>query len=357
MMVDRGRIGSMPAATERDDESYLDFVESLRGYTIGSLNRAADGRVTEEISGFEARAGRPPADMAEVRAVIDDVPIVASLNRFMRSTQEMMWQGVLDTYQKRAPELIADLDRADTMGPGTVEWDPNFQFPSYFDTVEFHIQPGSYHADTLAGYVYHYGTKVFFTGRNDHDELQQGLAASAVVPADGQVRRVLDLACSAGQTTTAFKLRFPQADVWGIDAGSPMVRYAHKRAVELGLDVHFKQALAEDTGFPSDAFDIVHSFLLFHEVPIEVGAQIAREAYRVLRPGGVFTIHDLGVRPINLRAPLRDYMTYFNRDDNGEPYIVDFTYSDFVGTLRSAGFSSVEVGAQGGGLPRWIATK
>ncbi|MFN8535482.1 MAG: class I SAM-dependent methyltransferase [Dehalococcoidia bacterium] len=356
-MVDRGRVGSMAAATERDDESYLDFVQSLRGYTIGSLNKAADGRATEVMAHYEAGIGRPATSMDEIRTVIDDVPIVASLNRFMRSSQEMMWKGVVDTYRKREASLVAELDAADRQGPGTVQWDPNFQYPNYFASVSFHIQPGSYHDDPLAGHIYHYGTKVFFTGRNDLDEMHQAMIDSIPLPSDGVVRRVLDIACSVGQASTSLKNRFPGAEVWGIDAGTPMVRYAHKRAVDLGLDVHFRQALAERTGFPDGAFDLAHSFLLFHEVPLPIGDEIAREICRVLRPGGVFAIHDLPTRTPNSQAPLRDYMTYFNRDDNGEPYIVEFTFSDFVGTLRRAGFSDVRLDQRPGGIPRWIATK
>ncbi|GIW07575.1 MAG: hypothetical protein KatS3mg060_2380 [Dehalococcoidia bacterium] len=356
-MVDRGRIGSMPAATERDDESYLDFVQSLRGYTIGPLNAAADSRATAAMARYEERTGRLATSMEEIREVIDDVPVVATLNRFMRTSQEMMWQGVIATYRKRQDELLAELDRADRSGPGTVQWSPSFAFPAYFTAHDYHIQPGSYHHDPLAGYIYHYGTKVFFTGRNDHDEMHEAMIDSIPLPADGQVRRVLDIACSVGQATTALKKRFPEAEVWGIDAGAPMVRYAHKRAVEMGLEIHFRQALAEQTGFPDGAFDLAHSFLLFHEVPLAVGEQIARELCRVLRPGGVFAIHDLPTREPNVRAPLRDYLTYFNRDDNGEPYIVDFTFSDFTATLRRAGFSDVCREQRSGGLPRWIAIK
>ncbi|MCS6803285.1 MAG: hypothetical protein RMM58_12085 [Chloroflexota bacterium] len=209
-MADRGRIGSMPAATERDDESYLDFVQGLRSYTIGPLTHAAERRATDAMARFEAATGRPAGSMEEVRRVIDRVPIIAALNRLMRTSQEMMWQGVIATYRKRQDALIAELDRADRSGPGAVWWDPHFQLPAYFTAQEYHIQPGSYHNDPLAGYIYHYGTKVFFTGRNDHDEMHQAMVDSLPLPADGIVRRILDIACSVGQATTALKNVFPR---------------------------------------------------------------------------------------------------------------------------------------------------
>ena len=46
--------------------------------------------------------------------------------------------------------------------------------PPYLN-VHFHLQPGGYHHDELSGFLYHYGTKVFFRGDNDRDELHEKL--------------------------------------------------------------------------------------------------------------------------------------------------------------------------------------
>ena len=48
-----------------------------------------------------------------------------------------------------------------------------------------------------------------------------GAIAKLPTPADGRVRRVLDIGCSAGQSATAFKERFPEAEVWGVDNRHP----------------------------------------------------------------------------------------------------------------------------------------
>jgi ubiquinone/menaquinone biosynthesis C-methylase UbiE len=263
----------------------------------------------------------------------------------------MMWQGVIETYGKRKDELLAELDRYDRLGPGSVQWDPAFVYPDYFASVEFHIQPGNYHADPLAGYIYHYGTKIFFLSRNDDDQVQRTLVRLSPAPADGLVRRILDLGCSVGQAATAFKERYPEAEVWGIDVGAPMVRYAHKRAVDIGLEVHFKQALAEATGFPDASFDIVHAFILFHEVPLAIGERIVREAHRLLRPGGLFIVEDF---PTNIpRRP----NTSPRRDDGGEPYADDYVHSDFHGLIRRVFGNVIESYTPKSFLPMRVATK
>jgi SAM-dependent methyltransferase len=115
-----------------------------------------------------------------------------------------------------------------------------------------------------------------------------------------------------------------------------MLRYAHLRAVELGIDVDFRQRLAEDTRFPAGHFDLVQSVILFHEVPFAVTQRIVREVFRVLRPGGRFNIFDFPAG-----EPIPAAMQYFLDIDhqyNGEPWSLQFIYADLTRELQSAGF-------------------
>jgi ubiquinone/menaquinone biosynthesis C-methylase UbiE len=339
--MDRGYLGSVPAPSERDDESYLDFVEGVRVFTMTSVQPAMS-RATATAT--------PDANVTRM-------PIVASRNRFYRSQQEMLWQGVTETYAKRKDELIAELDRADTLGPGSIEWDPAFALPDYLASVDYHLQPGGYCDDPIAGYVYHLGTKYFFTGRNNRDDVQRTLVNLAPAPADGAVRRILDLGCSVGQSTTAWKERFPQAEVWGIDACAPMVRYAHKRAVDLGVEVHFAQRLAEATGFPSGSFDIVSAFILFHELPRAAGEHVIVEAHRLLRPGGLFIVVDARNLPDGPPTAAQRVIWEFETTDNGEPYMLEFIGWDFNAALRRHFRTVVDDATEGSFLPMRVAER
>ncbi|MCS6802169.1 MAG: methyltransferase domain-containing protein [Chloroflexota bacterium] len=340
-MGDRGRIGTLLAATDHDDEAYLDFAEGLRSFTLGAVEPALRARARSAFEAFAAAAGHWPASLEDAHRALDSLPIVAARNRLHRSAQEMMWDGVVATYEKRRAELEAALDAADQCGPGTVEYDPAFSYPAYFERVAFHLQPGSYHRDPLAGYFYHYGTKYLFTGDNDDDELQQALVDRVRLPADGVVRRVVDLGCAIGQSTTALKKRFPAAEVWGIDLAAPMVRYAHKRAVELGIPVHFAQRPAEETRFPGEAFDLAFAYILFHEIPIEVAQRVVREVHRILRPGGIFAVVDM-MSAARHTSILQDYNREYFAAHNAEPYSLAWVRADFTGMLKAAGFRAVE---------------
>jgi SAM-dependent methyltransferase len=334
----------VPAPTECDDESYLDFVSSMRGFVMGPLSQAVKESATRALREFEAGAGRMPATIDENHEILDEIPVVLAHHRMYRTIQEMMWQATTESFRKREPELLRELEIADRSGPGSVEYDPNFRYPEYFSKVEFHLQPGSYHADPLAGYIYHYGTRVFFMGKNDSDDRQRSLAEEVPLPRDGRVERVLDAGSSCGQTTTAFRQRFPAADVWGIDAAAPMVRYAHKRAIEMGVEVHFAQRLVEDTRMPSDYFDILYADNLFHELPMPTIRQALAECYRILRPGGVFAVMDITNKRSLDREPaalLVDDSWDFNKRSIGEPYQYDFFQCDFSEMLRAVRFCNV----------------
>ncbi|GIW05961.1 MAG: hypothetical protein KatS3mg060_0766 [Dehalococcoidia bacterium] len=358
--ANRPLIHSLTPASEADDASYLDFVEGVRVFNQQQVQGGFKERYAQAVAEFEQVYGRPPSTLEDAHAMLDRIPLFASRSRLWRSTQEMMWEQIRQTYRKREPELLAELDRADRSGPGSVHWDPNFQYPQYILDHEIHLQPGSYHADPLAGYIYHYGTKIFFTptiGNQDDDDNQRQMVNAMPLPVDGQVRRVLDLACSIGQSTTAWKERLPQAEVWGIDIAAPMVRYCHKRAVDLGLDVHFAQMAAEDLKFPENSFDLVYSYILFHELPVPVIREVLRQVHRVLRPGGIFLINDFAgktmaegrmwsssvAQPSAAPAdrtgdPLQLWLLDFITKHNGEPFAWDYCHLDMHAELRAAGF-------------------
>lgn len=57
--------------------------------------------------------------------------------------------------------------------------------------------------------------------------------------------------------------------------------------------VTLRHAPAEETGEPANKFDLATLCLVNHESPEWVSKAMFKEAYRVLRPGGVFTILDL----------------------------------------------------------------
>ncbi|TAM87955.1 MAG: class I SAM-dependent methyltransferase [Jatrophihabitans sp.] len=314
-----------------DDAAYVDFMVGLRRLALGEIKNAAVAASEAEL----ARRGEPIRDVLDLRRLLDPVPVIALRNRVVRSVQEKTWRRVADTVHGRASELLAEIAEAERRGPGSVHCDPQLTYPEYYTVEDIHLQPGSYYGDPLAGAITEYGGNVFYAGLNLDGQVKQASVGHVPLPADGVVTRVLDLACSIGQSTTAFKQRFPDARVTGIDIAAPMVRYAHRRAIKLGVDVEFRQESAAALSFPDAAFDLVYCNILFHEVPRDVAERVVTEAHRVLRPGGVFVVVDFANRPAHGPMDWGDYHRNVDCIYNGEPFASAFVYSDFTTLLES----------------------
>lgn len=332
--VGRGGQAGLPRLPSLAEESYQDFVEGLRGLVGSGMSlpamRALHGALGAPF------APSPPIPREMLRTAGDGLPLLAVRNRMLRSSQQMMWKGLVRAYGARRELIETALSAAETEGPGTLDCPRGFAVPEYA-CREFHIQPGGYQGDALTGPVYHYGTKVFFVGTNDDDAMHAELVRLAPIPIDGVVRKVLDLGCSIGQGTTALKRRFSDSAVTGIDVSATLLRYAHARARAAGIAVDFSQRNAEETGFAAAQWDVVQSVILFHEVPFAATRRIVREIYRLLRPGGVFNIFDFPAGE-SLPAGLQYFLDIDHRY-NGEPWSPEFIYADFTAELRAAGFA------------------
>jgi len=355
----RGKIGRLERLPTLDLESREHFLTGFRTWVNGDLRRAADSRMQTVL---KEKGLDPDGDTLTIEQVVTTAgpdPLVGLFTRSWLSTQRMMWDGISKVFHRDADKYVAEMEAADKMGPGKLELNPGMKLPVYA-THEIHIQPGGYVGDAFAGHVYHYGTNDFYMGRNNQDEMHAGHAASVPVPKDGKVRRILDLGCSSGQLAMALKRRFPDAEVWGVDVGGPMVRYAHMRAVDQDVDVNFRQALAEDTKFPAGHFDLVTSYLLHHEVTADVSKQIFSEINRVLRPGGLYYPLDLSSRrPRPKENAWYKYNRWWNHRWNGEVWMLEYDRLDFDGEMRAAGLdvgNAPGSGAFGGGA-NVVATK
>jgi len=108
----------------------------------------------------------------------------------------------------------------------------------------------------------------------------------------GAKTKILDLCCGSGQTTQ-FLVQYSQ-DVTGLDA-SPL---SLQRARQNVPSAHYVEAFAESMPFPDSHFDLVHSSVAMHEMQPAQLRQIFQEVYRVLKPGGLFTLVDFH-RPTN----------------------------------------------------------
>ncbi|MEH2126673.1 class I SAM-dependent methyltransferase [Nostoc sp.] len=98
--------------------------------------------------------------------------------------------------------------------------------------------------------------------------------------------QVLDLCCGSGQTTE-FLLKTSQ-NVIGLDASPKSLQRARLNVPEAS----YVEAFAEEMPFADNLFDVVHTSVALHEMQPQQLRKIINEVYRVLKPGGVFTLVD-----------------------------------------------------------------
>lgn len=331
----KGRIERLPTL---DLESKHDFVTGFRTFH-GKFNRPASNRIEKilEENGLDPKG---KYSMEQVNELVENDPLVQMSGRTWISNQQITWKILQDHFHENADDYIAEMEAADNVGPGTLELNPDMEIPKY-TKHEIHIQPGGYVGDEFAGHIYHYGTNSFYVGAigdNEQDQIHIGVANRLPLPEDGKVKRVLVMGCGTGQLTTAMAERFPDAEVWGIDVGGPMVRYAHMRANDLGVKVNFAQRIVEDTKFEDGYFDIVTSYIINHELTQDASRAMIAEAYRVTRPGGYFYPIDFRSGGDKGRA-YGQYRRWWDHRWNTEVWSREFHTLDFEGEIEKAGFT------------------
>ena len=337
--LSRGYKGILPRTTKLSDESYLDFVETFRGIEgygrYGLAAQVGDQAVEQALGKTD-----DTTPIEDIKGVINALPYPATWQRFMRSHQEMMWRRTRGSFLAYADELETAMKKAETKGPGKLIYDPAFTPPDYA-RKEIHLQPGGYTDDPIGGIVFHYGTKVFYAGMNDQDELHAEIVDSMTAPADGKVERILDIGCSIGQATMILKDRYPDAQVIGLDVALPLLRYAHYQATQRNIDVTFMQGLSESMQLEDNSIDMILSYILFHEIPVDVIKKTVAEMFRVLRPGGTCCIYEFPSAGPNMPASQR-WLIDYDSINNCEPYSPGFVYLDFHGLLKQTGFQTAK---------------
>jgi ubiquinone/menaquinone biosynthesis C-methylase UbiE len=148
---------------------------------------------------------------------------------------------------------------------------------------------------------------------------------------------VLDVGCGTGTLAITAKRHVgPPGTVHGMDASPQMIARAGKKARKAGVEVVFKNAVAEALPFPDAQFDVVMTTVMLHHLPRNARQQRAAEMRRVLKPGGRVLAVDFG-GPARVRRCL---LGHFHRHGH-------VNLRDIIAVLSEAGLNMVESGAVG----------
>lgn len=154
--------------------------------------------------------------------------------------------------------------------------------------------------------------------------------------------RLLDVACGTGESTLAWRRRFPKARITAVDVSPYMLAVAERKLAD-DRDIEVRCVNAERMPFADGSFDLVTASLLFHEVPEEVSPVILGEMRRVCRAGGEIAVMEPYQVGGNALKPI----------PFPEPYLKDYLQTDWDQRFKAAGFAGVETVEYGEG---WIRT-
>jgi len=117
---------------------------------------------------------------------------------------------------------------------------------------------------------------------------------------------VLDLACGTGLYARAFALGSPYRDVIGLDLSWPMLRFGTTKADSLGIEnITFIHGDAHHLPFPDSSIEAVNCCAALHH--FSNIKQVMGEIYRVIKPGGRFSMAVLLGRS-DLCGRLKEYL-------------------------------------------------
>ncbi len=306
-----------------------------------------------------------PIERSETPKVSDE--LFAKLQQLINELLDVDWQDAEDgVYPKHLlfdnpwddffryyPMIVLDIpsiwERAQYKRHQDFTADINTEgYPSYY-VQNFHHQTGGYLTDMSAN-MYDTQVEILFNGTADpmrrrilaplKHHIEQMQAAATVDVGTPQPVKVLDVACGTGRTLRMIRETLPQAALYGVDLSPAYLRKANQLLSQsVGTLPQLIQANAEKLPYLDGYFEAVTSVFLFHELPAAARQNVIDEAYRVVKPGGLFVICD-SIQALD-SPELQPFMDGFPETFH-EPYYRHYTTDDLVVRLESAGFEQVE---------------
>lgn len=339
------------AQPTHDEAARQGYVAQMRKVIMADMAQDMRAVYDEAVEpSVKAKTGDAPGDAIAVRKAMEPNSYYRFWSSMRFNAQEMVWGSVLDEVERELPEMIDAAEQAAKVSPagGTLRLNPELDIPKAVSSLDIHLMPGCFHTefaedDIAVGAIYARGTQVFSGGLRKTKNPGKGGVADSIAHylrlkyPNFKPKRILDLGCTIGSNLSPFQSAFPDAELYGVDVGAPVLRYGHARAESRGITAHFSQQNAESMDFEDGMFDLVVSSFFFHEIAVPSTKKILTEVHRVLAPGGV-TIH-MELPPAEAMDPYYNFFLDWDAYHNHEPHYAAFRKQDPVALLEGAGFA------------------
>ena len=298
---------------------------------------------------FERKNGRSPETGHEISKAIEKNLFYRTYSSFRYNAQEMVSQSKVAAVQRKLPEMIEAAREIANENPagGTLRTNPDLELPKYITAQHVHLIPGGYHSEYTEDDV----AQGVLLGVKQAGPLVNPLrdfgAVGSSVSAwlkhtypDFTPSNVLDMGTQGGSNLMTYDEAFPGIEMYGIDIAGPGLRYGHAKAEMAGVKMHLSQQNAETVDFADESFDLVVSSFFFHEIAIPATKRILKEAYRVLKPGGLMV--NVELPPHKSCEPFLNFTFDWDTRHNNEPNYRNFRSQDPTELMTGGGFPGSE---------------
>ena len=342
--MNRSHDHDMAVSLTQHDRSRRAFVATLRSHVLqrmaGDLRQHFEGTVGPE----HEKSGAPLESPEAIHEALKPELPFKAYSSVRTAAQEMVFDVVSDAVDRELETL--NERAAQPAKKGSLTLNSALPLPKSVTGIDVHLSPGAYHEeradnDVSAGAVYDNSIDVFAFGQfgKRHNDIGTTLSNYLRLKfPEFAPTSILDCGCTIGHNTLPWAETYSDAQVTAIDVAAPVLRYAHARAESMGVPVDFRQMNATAMDFDDEQFDVVFSSMFMHELPLKHIHQYLKEAFRVLKPGGV--LWQMELPPMNAMPLYENFYMNWDTHYNNEPYYGTFRKQDYQQLLIDAGFGA-----------------